>query len=58
MLFFFFWVMDLYFWIPTKIGKNFNPTGVLAIPTGTPTNEANIEIETTSKSLKILNPTF
>ena len=28
------------------IVKIFNPTAELAIPTGTPTNEANAEIET------------
>ena len=38
-------MIDLYFLIPTVNAKKFNPTEELAIPTQTPTNEANAEIE-------------
>ena len=42
----FFLIIDLYFFIPAVIAHIFNPTAELAIPTGTPANEANAVIET------------
>ena len=39
-------VIDLYFLIYAVTPPIFDPTAELAIPTGTPTNEANAEIET------------
>ena len=41
-----FFITDLCFLIPAVIAKFCNSTAELAIPTGTPTNEANAEIET------------
>ena len=38
-------MIGLYFRIPAMIAQIFNPTIELAIPTGTPANEANAEIE-------------
>ena len=46
MLFPLFLIIDLYFLIPFVIAEIINPTAELAILTGTPTNEANIENET------------
>ena len=43
--FLFFLITDLYYLIPAVIAQIFNPTAELAIPTGTPTNEANPETE-------------
>ena len=40
-----FLIIDLYFLIPAVIPQISNPTAELAIPTGTPTNEANVESE-------------
>ena len=45
MFFLFFLMIGLYFRIPAMIAQIFNPTIELAIPTGTPANEANAEIE-------------
>ena len=39
-------IIDLYFLIPAVIGKNFNATVEFAMPAGTPSNDANTEIET------------
>ena len=44
--FFFFFIIDLYFLIPDAIAQIFVPIAELVIPTGTQTNEANVEIET------------
>ena len=44
--FFFFLISDIYFLIPAMIAQIFIHTAELVIPTGTPTNEANAEIET------------
>ena len=38
-------LIDLYFLIPAVNAQIFNPTTELAIPTRTPTNDANAEIE-------------
>ena len=46
MLFFFFFIIDLYFLIPTMIAQMFISTAELVIPTETQTNKANAEIET------------
>ena len=45
MLFFFFFIIDLYFLIPAVIEQIFILTAELVIPTGTKTNEANAEIQ-------------
>ena len=45
MFFLFFLMIGLYFRIPAMIAQIFNPTTELAIPTGTPANEGNAEIE-------------
>ena len=42
----FFLIIELYSLILAVIERTFNPTPELAIPTGTPTNEANPETET------------
>ena len=39
-------MIDLYFLIPAVNGQIFNPAANVAIPTGTPTNDANTEVET------------
>ena len=39
-------MIDLHFIILAVNAQIFNPTAELAIPTGTPTNEANAAIET------------
>ena len=39
-------IIDLYILIPAVIEQIFIPTAEFAIPTGTPTNEANVEIKT------------
>ena len=44
--FLFFLIIDLYFLIPAVIAHIFNLTAELAMPTGTPTIEANAEIGT------------
>ena len=43
--FVFFLIIDLYFLIPAVITQIFTVAAELAIPTGTPTNEASEEIE-------------
>ena len=43
---FFYFMIDLYFLIPAVIAQFLIPTADLLIPTGTPTNEENAEIET------------
>ena len=43
---FFFFIIDLYFLIPSKIAQICIPTLELVIQTGSQTNEANAEIET------------
>ena len=43
---FFFLVIDLYFLIPAAIAQIFHKIAELVIPTGIPTKEANIEMET------------
>ena len=45
MLFFFFFIIDLYFLIPVVIEQIFVLTEELVIPTGTKTNEPNAEIQ-------------
>ena len=45
MLFFFFFIIDLYFLIPVVIEQIFILTEELVIPTGTKTNEPNAEIQ-------------
>ena len=42
---FFYFMIDLYFLIPAVIAQFLIPTADLLIPTGTPTNEENAEIE-------------
>ena len=42
----YFLIIDLYLLLPSVIAQIFNPTAELVIPTGTPTNDANAEIET------------
>ena len=44
--FIFFFIIDLYFFIPAVIAQFFIPTAELVIPAGTQTNKANTEIET------------
>ena len=44
--FLFFLIINLYFLIPAVNAQIFNPNAKLEMPTGTPTNEANAEIET------------
>ena len=44
--FLFLLIIDLYFLIPAVNSQTLNPTSELAIPPGTPINEANGEIET------------
>ena len=39
-------MIDLYSLIPAVIAQTFSPTAEPAIPTRTPTNEANAEIKT------------
>ena len=39
-------MIDLYFLIPSVNAQIFNPTAELIIPTKTPTNDPNAEIET------------
>ena len=39
-------IIDLYFLIPAVNGQIFNPAAEIEIPTGTPTNDANTEVET------------
>ena len=43
--FFFFLIFDLYLLIPAAIAQIFNPIAELVIPIGTPSKEANAEIE-------------
>ena len=43
---FFFLIIDLYFLIPAVIAQIFHKIAELVIPTGIPTKEANIEMET------------
>ena len=43
---FFFFGIDIYFLIPAVTAQIFIPTADLATPTGTQTDEANVEIET------------
>ena len=43
---FFFLIIDLYFLIPAVIAQIFPKIAELVIPTGIPTKEANIEMET------------
>ena len=43
---FFFLVIDLYFLIPAAIAQIFHKIAELVIPTGIPTKEANIGMET------------
>ena len=43
---FFFLVIDLYFLIPAAIAQIFHKIAELVIPTGIPTKEAKIEMET------------
>ena len=43
--FFFFLIIDLYFLIPAATAQIFNPITELVIPIGTPSKEANAEIE-------------
>ena len=45
---FFFLIIDLYFLIPAVIAQIFHKIAELVIPTGIPTKEANIEMETHS----------
>ena len=42
----FFWIIDLYFLIPPVVTQTVIVAAKLAIPKGTPNNEANAEIET------------
>ena len=49
---FFFLIIDLYFSIPAIIRQTFIVVAELAIPTGTPTNEAKTEIETHSVTVE------
>ena len=44
--FFFFLVIDLYFFIPAVVTQIFNPIAELVIPIGIPTKEAKAEMET------------
>ena len=44
--FFFFLFIDCYFLIAAVIAQTFNLPAELAVPTGTPSNKANVEIET------------
>ena len=44
--FIFFWITELYMLIPVVIAQTFNPVAELAIPTVSPTNEANADVET------------
>ena len=46
MVFLFFLITDLYFLITAVNAEVFNSTAELVIPTGTPSNRANAEIET------------
>ena len=46
--FHFFLIVDLYFLIPALITQIFNPIAGFTIPTETPNNEANPEIDTIS----------
>ena len=48
----FFLIIDLYSLIPAVIAQIFIPTVELAIPTGTSTNEAKVDIETQSLTPK------
>ena len=45
-VFLFYLIIDLNFLVPSVIAQTFNPYVEPAIPTGTPTNEANAETET------------
>ena len=44
-IYLFFLIIDFYFLILAVIAQTFNPTRRFVIPAGTPTNEANAEIE-------------
>ena len=46
----FFLINDLYFLISAVTAQILNPSAELVIPTGTPNNEANAEIETSTGS--------
>ena len=46
--FFFFLIIDLYLLIPAVIAQIFNPIAELVIPTGIPSKEAKVGIETSS----------
>ena len=46
MLFLFFLIIDFYFLIPASIAQIFNPIPELVIPTGIPTEEEKVEMET------------
>ena len=46
MLFLLFLTINLYFLISSVITQMFIPTAELALPTGTPTNKTNAEMET------------
>ena len=52
-LFLFFLIINLYFLITAVIAQIFIPTAKLAIPTATPTNDTNAEIETQPLTAKI-----
>ena len=53
MFFLFISIIDLNFLIPAVITQIFVPTAELAIPSGTPTNEANSDIETQPMIIEI-----
>ena len=43
--FFFFLIIDSYFWIPAVIAQIFNPIADLIIPIGTPNKKAKAELK-------------
>ena len=47
---YFFLISDVFFLISAVITQFFDPTAELAIPIGIQTNEANVEIQTTTGS--------
>ena len=49
----FFLINVLYFLISAVTAQIFNPSAELVIPTGTPNNEANAEIETHSLAVEM-----
>ena len=45
-MFFLFLILDIYFLILAVIAQIFNPTAELVMPTGIPTKEGKVEMET------------